>query len=475
MYNIVIDQSTSATKVLLFDDLKLITKLSKKHQQIYLNDTWVEHDPIEIIDNTVELIEQIIVDNQLNYIDIRSISITNQRETCMAWSKSTGKPIYNAIVWQCRRTSNYCTIMNEYNNQINEITGLRIDSYFSAPKYKWLLDNVKEAKALIENDDLCLGTIDSWLIYNLSEESNHYSDITNSSRTLLMDIKTNTWSEKLCELFSVPIATLPRIKQSAEAFGHYKGIEIKGVMADSQAALYAHNLKQYNEVKITMGTGASMMVNCETNRPKSNLEVLVSPFNTIDCDNEYALEGIIKSFADTIEFIKNELQLFSGYDRAFEKTFTNPNQSNVIFIPGQIGYGCPLWNDDIGCHIMNLKRSTTKNDIVAAAIKSLAYQVKLVIDSFEKNEDIKIDVIKVDGGLSKQVKFLQFIANLTGKQVQVNNIIDASAFGVLSIANSTKEMINTTTNKIIYPNTNIDEFNKYQVWKREIYKLSENK
>lgn len=431
MYRIVIDQSTSASKALLFKDKQIINRVDKQHQQIYPQENYVEHNPHEIISNVKFVIEEVIRDSGLKYTDIKSLSITNQRETAVAWKKSSGRPIYNAIVWQCSRTSDYCKQMGKNIKLANQFTGLRIDNYFSAPKFKWIMDNVPEAKSLAAAADLCLGTIESWLIYNLSIEQNHFTDITNASRTLLMDISSNQWCPEMAELFEIPLHTLPQIKLPNEFFGTYKGIPITGVIADSQAALFAQDLKPLSEVKVTMGTGSSVMVNLGTNGQLRNINVLTALYQNIDNENQYALEGIIKSFGDTLEFVKQNLECFEDYDQIFGYTFKATSQNSVIYIPGQYGLGCPYWIDDIGCQILNVSRSTTKLDIAAAAIKSLAYQIAVVIEEIENTTEKTIEKIKVDGGISKQLEFIQFISDLTGKELEILAIEEASAFGAL--------------------------------------------
>lgn len=467
MYRIVIDQSTSASKALLFKADKIVSREDKKHEQIYPQENYVEHNPHEIISNVEFVIEEVIRNNGLKYTDIDSISITNQRETSVAWKKSSGRPIYNAIVWQCSRTKDYCKQQKNNTMLANKFTGLRIDNYFSAPKYNWIMNNVDEAKTLAGVDDLCLGTIESWLVYNLSEEKNHYTDITNSSRTLLMDINTNSWSSKLCELFEIPIKALPTIKLPNDLYGTYKGIKITGVIADSQAALYAQDLEPLTELKVTMGTGSSIMVNTGEDGSYRNLNVLTALYQNIDGKNQYALEGIIKSFGDTLEFVKSSLGTFEDYDQIFDYSFNPDKVNNITYIPGQYGLGCPYWEDEVGCQILNISRNSTKEDIAAAAIKSLGYQICAVIEEIETTLGTEIKKIKVDGGISKQQAFIQFISNLTGKEVEILAIEEASAFGAL------KTVINYQAPKNSLKNYKPQEINEleldlYQTWKQSI-------
>ncbi|MFV0556788.1 MAG: FGGY family carbohydrate kinase [Lactovum sp.] len=463
MYRIVIDQSTSASKAMLFDEDCLISRVDKKHEQIYPFEGYVEHNPNEIVSNVKFIIEEIIRQNNLKYSDILSLSITNQRETSLAWKKSSGRPIYNAIVWQCGRTSDYCKEMQVHNAFVNKITGLRVDNYFSAPKFNWIMSNVEEARTLAENEDLCLGTIESWLIYHLSEEKNFFTDISNASRTLLMDIEKNEWSQEMINLFELPKSALAQIKLPDEKFGHYKGIPITGVIADSQAALYAQDLKLKSEVKVTMGTGSSIMVNTEEESFK-NLTVLTALYHCQQGKNLYALEGIIKSFGDTIEFVKENLETFKNYNAIFDYTFSKESQGGIIYIPGQYGLGCPYWKEDVGCHILGLSRKSKKEDIAAAAIKSLAFQIKLVIDELEKILNTTITKIKVDGGMSKQAVFVQFIANLTQKEIEILDIEEASAFGALKVI--TDYQVKTENSRsFLAQSLDEIEFLNYEKWK----------
>lgn len=474
MYYIVIDQSTSGTKALLFKDGKICSRIDKKHQQFYPQNKWVEHNAHEIISNVEFLIEEIIRKNGLKYRDINSISLTNQRETSVAWKKSSGRPIYNAIVWQCQRTSDYCEQMQEHNQRVNELTGLRIDNYFSGPKYNWIMNNVKEAKELAKANDLCLGTIESWLIFNLTAKQNHFTDVTNASRTLLMDINTNTWNQELCNIFDIDISTLPAIKLPSDEFGTYNGIPIKGVMADSQAALFAHQLKPFKELKITMGTGSSIMANVDLTADIRHNSVLTALYQNNGERNQYALEGIIKSFGDTVEFMKNELGFFEDYDQIFEYTFGQTSNSDIVFIPGQHGLGCPYWNDNIGCQIIDLSRNTTRNDIAAAGIKSLLFIVKKVIDEIKTTINFDIKSIKVDGGLSKQPLFLQYLSNLMQMNIEVINVEEASALGaLLNVVDIDIEK--TTTCSYIPLSLGMQELAEFDAWNKQVSIFIENR
>lgn len=466
MYRIVVDQSTSASKALLFSGNKIVSRIDKKHEQIYPFENYVEHNPHEIISNVEFVIEEVIRKNGLKYTDIKSLSITNQRETSVAWKKSSGRPIYNAIVWQCSRTTTYCNEISIHNPQINEVTGLRANNYFSGPKYNWIINNVEEAKPLASSGDLAFGTIESWLIYNLSSERNHFSDITNASRTLLMDINTNKWDRVLLDLFEIPQSAMPEIKLPTDNFGTYKGIPITGVIADSQAALVAQELKPFVEAKVTMGTGSSIMVNVDKDSTFRNIKVLTALYGYEE-QNLYAIEGIIKSFGDTLEFVKESLGTFEDYDDIFKYTFENYDENNIIYIPGQYGLGCPYWKDDIGCQILGLSRKSTSKDIAAAAIESLGYQIKAVIDEIEKTTNVTIEQLKVDGGISKQSGFIRFLADLTQKEVYVLAIEEASAYGAYKTI--AKDENNITVGKLYEPQAEDDRaVMKYQAWKQAI-------
>lgn len=425
---IAIDQSTANSKIYLYENGKFIDKVIKAHTQYYPQKGWVEHDPLEIIDNIEKGITEILKKNNLNANEIEYIAITNQRETAVGWQRSTGKPIYNAIVWQCARTTEYCSMLQMHNNLVNKITGLRIDNYFSAPKYNWLLNNIDIANELVAKDDLCLGTMESWIIYNLTRKQYFVTDITNASRTLLMDIEDNQWSSQMIELFEVPSNTLAKIMNPNSDFGTYLGIPIKSVIADSQAALLAQNLNEYTEAKVTMGTGSSIMVNTGACRC-GNSKVLTAVYGKNE-DNLYAVEGIIKSFGDTLEFVKNNLKAFEDYDEIFEYTFSQ-STNGISFIPGQFGLGSPFWINDVGCQVLNLSRDSTISDVAASAIKSLIYQIVTILLEIEIATGVNIEVLKVDGGLSKQQKFLQALADASNKTVIVSEITEASAWGVV--------------------------------------------
>ncbi|WP_440897587.1 FGGY-family carbohydrate kinase [Amphibacillus sp. Q70] len=439
-YRIVIDQSTSGTKLLLFiienKNPKIIKRLDRKHEQIYPQSGWVEHNPVEIIDNVESLFDELFKITRLTEKDIKSISITNQRETVVVWDKTTGNPVYNALVWQCNRSINICRNLSENGKEdmIQEKTGLKLDTYFSAPKLKWLFTEKEWIKSLVRKDALGIGTIDAWLIWHLTNQKVYATDASNASRTLLYNIHKQEWDEELCNCFETPIRALPEVKSSNSFFGEYRGIPIIGVIADSQAALYGQGSTNIGDIKATLGTGCSVMMQIGSKIHWGDRTILKTVGWKINQQVFYTLEGIIRSCTDTLNWLSNELNLFNTIEEGSNLAFSLSDNEGVYFVPGQLGLGAPFWKPDANANFVGLSRSHTKAHMIRAGFESIVYQIKAVIDVMERTSGIKISELNVDGGASKNSKLMQMLSDVLDKKVIISNVEEMSALGALRLA-----------------------------------------
>lgn len=432
-----IDQSTSASKALIIDSKGYIKyKVSKNHEQIYPHLGWVEHNPIEIYENVKAVVKEITESNNICEEDIWGLSITNQRETIVVWDKETGLPIYNAIVWQCRRTSEICTKLKEYDEIVIDKTGLRLDPYFSGTKIKWILDNVDDARKKALEGKLLLGTIDSWLIWKLTKGKSHVTDYTNASRTLLFNIKTLKWDNELLDIFNIPENMLPKIYPSDEIFGITdldgdlrKPLKICGVIGDSQGALFGQRCFEKGMAKSTFGTGNSIMVNTGSKYIPSRNGIVTTIAYVIKNQVNYGIEGIINSSGDTINWIHNELGLFKEFKEFNEAVAEIKENNGVYLIPAFFGLGIPYWESGAKASITGISRNTTKKHIMRAALESIAYQVKDALRVIEKEANIKVKNLNIDGGVTTNKIYNQFLSDLIDCKIEKNLGEDLSALG----------------------------------------------
>ncbi len=461
-YRIVIDQSTSKTKALLVrvsgGTIKIIERMDKSHRQIYPEPGWVEHNPIEIFENVKELINKILQSNNLKKENVLSLSIVNQRETIVIWDKETGEPIINALVWQCNRSEKICKslIENGFEEIIQDNTGLKIDNYFSGPKIKWVFDNYD----LVEKSNIVIGTIDTWLIWNLTNREVFATEPSNASRTLLYNIHKQEWDKKLCEIFNVSKGMLPEILSSNSNFGFYEGIPIVGVMGDSQAALYGHKLTKRGDVKATLGTGCSILMNNGGNSEVENSTIIQTVAWKKNNKLSYALEGVIKSCTDTLNWLQNELNLFNTIGEGSKMAFSILDSEGVYLIPGQLGLAAPFWEANTKASFIGMTRSNTNEHLIRAAFDSMVFQIKAVIDEMEKETKIKIGSIKVDGGASKNNDLIQLMSDVLQKKIIIEEVEELSALGILMLSFDVD--IDRKHQQIFKPKTNKEHF--YSDW-----------
>jgi glycerol kinase len=485
---IAIDQSTSGTKAMVVDKYgKVIAKSNKEHKQYYPNPGWVEQDPLEIYNNVKAVIKDVI--NKLNFPTsyIKAISITNQRETVVVWDKETGKPIYNAIVWQCRRTSDVCMRLKEQGVEklIKNKTGLLLNPYFSATKVKWILDNVEGAREKANKGKLLLGTIDSWLLWNFTNGKVHATDYTNASRTLLFNIRTLKWDEELLKIFDIPLNMLPKVISSNDVFGYTNcdgilngEVPITGIIGDSQGALFGQNCFEAGMIKATYGTGSSIMMNVGQNFINAESGLVTSIAWGIDKSVEYVLEGIVNSTGDTLKWLRDNLELFKDYDE-LEKLISNlKNNEGVYLIPAFSGLGIPYWNMDAKAAIVGMTRGVKKEHIIRAALESIAYQIKDAIDVMKEESGIAPKELRVDGGATNNKFLMQFQADLLSIKVIKTENEDLSALGSAYMAGlgiklwgSKDEIIKLRGNEYVYSHNlnNREEMEKlYNGWKNAV-------
>lgn len=434
-----IDQSTSATKVMLFDaNANLVHRISRSHQQYYPADGFVEHDPKEIFGNTVKGMAEILQMKDLKASDLAVISITNQRETSLIWDKNTGKPIANAAVWQCQRGTDFCRSLNDqgFGPTIRQKTGLIIDPYFSASKLRWIINHVEGAKEKAQNGDLLLGTMDSWLLWKLTNGKVHATDYSNACRTMLFNINTLQWDDELISLFDLHPSMFPEVKFSDQIFGNTDPevvfdtpVAISGLLGDSHAALFGQNCFEPGMAKTTYGTGSSIMMNIG-NQPLTSPEGLVTSIGwgragTID----YVFEGNIHCTGDTINWLINDAELIANAAESETLALSVKDNNQVYFVPAFVGLGAPYWANQARACISGMARNTKKAHIVRAALESIAYQVKDLIDLMIENSSIPFREMRVDGGPTRNNFLMQFQSDMLHKEVVRSNIEEISALG----------------------------------------------
>ena len=441
-YILSIDQGTTSSRAILFNREGSIVAVSQKEfEQIYTKPGWVEHDPLEIWSSQVSVVTEAIAKAGLNSIDIHAIGITNQRETTIVWNKTTGQPIYNAIVWQDRRTSDYCdSIRKEHGDMIRQKTGLIIDSYFSATKVRWILENVPGARLKAMQGKLLFGTVDSWLIWKLSGGTTHVTDVSNASRTMLFDINTLKWDQSLLELFDIPMNMLPEVKSSSEVFGHTAGnilatkIPIAGIAGDQQAALFGQMCTKVGMVKNTYGTGCFMLMNIGKKPVMSANNLLTTIAWKINGEVTYALEGGIFIGGAVVQWLRDELGLIKSSAEVEVLAATVKDNGGVYVVPAFAGLGAPHWDQHARGTITGITRGTNSGHFARAALESIAYQTMDVLKSMSADAGTPITELRVDGGASANTILMQFQADMMKCKVIRPQITEVTALGAAYLA-----------------------------------------
>lgn len=444
-YIMALDQGTTSSRCILFDvDGKIQSMAQKEFTQIYPQAGWVEHDPMEIWSSQISVLSEAMSKIGCTPEDIAAIGITNQRETTIVWDKETGKPIYNAIVWQCRRTSDRIDRLNEegFGNVIHAKTGLIPDAYFSATKVDWILNHVEGARAKAQEGKLLFGTVDTWLIYNLTGGKTFATDYTNASRTMLFNIETLDWDEEILQYFNIPRTMLPKVLPSSGDFGVTEksltggvAIPITGVAGDQQAALFGQCCFEAGEVKNTYGTGCFMLMNTGNHLVRSGNGLLTTlAAGSTTGKAEYALEGSVFVAGAVIQWLRDELQLIRNAAETEEIALKVDNTNGVYVVPAFAGLGAPYWNQHARGIITGLTRGAGRNHIVRAALEAIAYQVNDLLEAMESDSKIHLKSLKVDGGASVNNFLMQFQADILRTVVERPQCVETTGMGAAFLA-----------------------------------------
>ena len=442
-YILALDQGTTSSRSILFDKSgNPVAQVSKEFRQIYPNPGWVEHDPMEIWESQLFTAKEVIKKAEISPEDIEAVGITNQRETCVVWDRKTGKPVYNAIVWQCRRTSQLCDELKEEKMEsvIREKTGLVIDAYFSGTKIKWILDNVEGARSRAEKGELSFGTVDSWLLYKLTAGKVHATDFSNASRTMLFNINDNKWDESIAKLLSIPESLLPEVRNSSGYFGKVDKailgaeIPVTGIAGDQQAALFGQGCFEKGLAKNTYGTGCFLLMNTGEDRLTSSWGLLTTQAWGINDKVDYALEGSVFIAGAAIQWLRDEMKLISHASESEEVAKEVDNTAGVYFVPAFVGLGAPYWDMYARGTVVGLTRGTGRAHMVRAALEAIAYQVKDLVLAMEADSKIELKELRADGGAVSNSLLMQFQADILGVPVVVSKVAETTALGAAYMA-----------------------------------------
>jgi len=434
-----LDQSTSATKAVLFDARgKVLDKTTRTHRQIYPQPGWVEHDAEEIWKNVLAVIHEIAGRNRAKLTKLAALSITNQRETVVVFDRTTGKPLHNALVWQDRRGENICVRLTKqgYGPGVLRRTGLKIDTYFSASKVRWLVENRPAIAAKLKSGAAVIGTIDAYLIHRLTGGKVFATDFTNASRTLLFDIGKLQWDAQLCKVFKVPTSVLPEVRESAAQFGETdaggilpKRVPIVGVMGDSQASLFAQRCYQPGTAKATFGTGTSVLLNIGHKLRVSEKGAVTALAWVWQGKPTYAFEGLINFSAATIEWLKNQLGLIQSAAEVEKLALSVKDNGGVYLVPAFAGLSAPYWLPEARAAVVGMTAHTNKAHIVRAAQEAISYQIRDVLEMMRADASVKLQSLHADGGPTGNQFLMQFTADLTRTAIKVTDVTENSAWG----------------------------------------------
>lgn len=442
-YILSLDQGTTSSRAIVFDKQGSIISLAQKEfTQYFPQPGWVEHDPNEIWSTQVGVAAEAISKESLSANNIAAIGITNQRETIVVWDRKTGKPVYNAIVWQDKRTSDFCDELKAMGKSefIREKTGLVIDAYFSATKVTWILDHVEGARERAEAGDLILGTIDTWLIWNFTKGEQHVTDVTNASRTMLFNIHTMNWDEELLALFRIPKTMLPQVKQSSEVYAHTKSsffeekIPISGIAGDQQAALFGQMCTKKGMVKNTYGTGCFMLMNIGEKPIISKNNLLTTVAWKINGKTHYALEGSIFIAGAVVQWLRDGLKIIRTSQEVETLASSVSSSEGVFFVPAFAGLGAPHWNQQAQGTLFGLTRGSTDAHIARAAIESIAFQTMDVLKAMQADAGIAVKELRVDGGATINNMLMQFQSDVLNTKTVRPKVVETTAMGAAFLA-----------------------------------------
>lgn len=443
-YILSIDQGTTSSRAVIFNKKgEKVSSYQKEFTQIFPKAGWVEHNANEIWTSVQSVIAGAFIESGIKPTQIASIGITNQRETTVIWDKTTGLPIYNAIVWQSRQTADIADQLKEagHSEMIHEKTGLVIDAYFSATKIRWILDHVEGAQERAEKGELLFGTIDTWLVWKLTNGENHVTDYTNAARTMLYNIKELEWDNEILELLNIPAQMLPEVKSNSEIYGkttpfHFYGgeVPIGGMAGDQQAALFGQLAFEPGMVKNTYGTGSFIIMNTGDKVQISKNNLLTTIGYGINGKIYYALEGSIFVAGSSVQWLRDGLEMIETSAESEELALNSTNNDEVYVVPAFTGLGAPYWDSNARGSVFGVTRGTTKNDFVKATVQSIAYQVRDVIDTMQDDTDMKIPVLKVDGGAAMNNYLMQFQSDIIGIEIARAKNLETTALGAAFLA-----------------------------------------
>ena len=481
-YIISLDQGTTSSRAIIFDEnSNKVASSQVEFPQYYPKSGWVEHDPMEILNSQIQVLKEVVKKSKIKIDNIAGIGITNQRETTIVWNKETGKPIFNAIVWQCRRTAKICDEIKDKASMIQEKTGLILDAYFSGTKLKWILDNVECARQLAQEGKLLFGTVDTWLVWNLTKEKNHLTDYSNASRTMLYNIYDLNWDGDILNLLDIPSNVLPCILDSSDFYGTLRKdilgreIPILGVAGDQQSALFGQGCYEPGMVKNTYGTGCFVVMNTGDKPVKSKNNLLTTIAWGIDGKVTYALEGSIFMGGATIQWLRDELKIIKSASESETLAKKVESSDGVYLVPAFTGLGAPWWDMYARGTILGMSRGTNDAHIARAALESIAYQSKDVMDAMSSDSNINLSAIKVDGGASANDLLMQFQSDITGSSVIRPSCVETTALGAAYLAGlrcgifENLESIKCSVDKTFTPNMDDDtRALKHKMWVKAV-------
>ena len=480
-YILALDQGTTSSRTIVFDKRgNIVSKAQFEFTQIYPKSGWVEHDPYEIWESQLHSLQVALQNGNIKAEEIAAVGITNQRETTICWERDTGKPVYNAIVWQCRRTAPICEKLKEMGLEpyVKEHTGLLIDAYFSATKIKWILDNVPEARTLANENKLCFGTVETWLIWNLTNKQVHVTDYSNASRTMLFDIEKLCWDETLCNKLGIPMSMLPEVKESSAIYGEIadnlpglselKGIPIGGAIGDQQSALFGQACFNAGQAKNTYGTGCFLLMNTGEKRVRSKNQLIEGIAWGLNGKVTYDLEGSAFNAGSVIKWLRDELRMISEPSECDFLAESVEDSNGIYLVPAFTGLGAPYWDMYARGCIVGLTRGTNRAHFARAVLESITYQVTDLIEAMAKDSEMIISEIRVDGGASVSNVMLQIQADMAGAKVNRPKLVETTALGAAYMAglavgfwNSLEEIeTDREVDRIFIPNVNTEKREK---------------
>lgn len=487
-YIMALDQGTTSSRCIIFDkEGGIVSLVQREFPQIFPNEGWVEHDPMTIWSTQIAACTEALMKIGGSWDDVSGIGITNQRETVVVWDRQTGVPIYNAIVWQCRRTADYCLELKNkgLSDIIRSKTGLLLDPYFSASKVAWILDNVDGARERAERGELCFGTIDSWLIWNLTDGQVHATDYTNASRTMLFNISTLEWDKELLEIFNVPASMLPEVKPSSSIFGYTdqrilgEKIAIGGVAGDQQAALFGQCCFNPGELKNTYGTGAFLLMNIGEEPKITDSGLITTIAWSVDGKVNYALEGSVFVCGAAIQWLRDGMRIIESAADSEYYARKVPDSGGVLVVPAFQGLGAPYWDPYARGIIVGITRATTKYHIIRATIESMAYQTADVIKLMEGSTDMKVGSLAVDGGASANDLLLSFQSDLLGIPIERPECIETTALGAAYLCGLATGIYKSTDdikrNRKISRNFEPEKSDQWRMEKMDIWSKAVNR